>query len=307
MALERPIFWLGVGGLSPSQRAALLSFLPSQPSSLPAWRLAKFDEADAWCVSGAAAQLEDDGVLVVPDSRRTEPPLQLQLEAVDRPLAFTVPLASPEIEPLATVDPDSERTVLMLLKKFETWLQPLRAQYFLGAWFYQAHGALLQAVYAVEHQSVLLAVVDVPRRRIDFRVDASPVQLEQARWRKVASSDADPPPRFKREGLVQVMWQFAQHSAADLLPVGYRTELIRLLRRPRVPASWLKESQRTVLRALEAGPSSFVQLEKSGLNPEQLARDLASFYFDGAISTAAGDMPWMPSANAHLSGRGLLF
>lgn len=307
MALDRPIFWLGIAGLSPPQRAALLGFLPYEPGSLPAWRVAKFEEADAWCVSGQAANLQQDGVLAIPDSRRAAPPLQLQLEAVDRPLAFTTPVASQEIEPLTTFDPESERAVQMMLKKFEVWLQPLRAQYFLGALLYETLGGLRHAVYEVVHQSVLLAVVDLPRRRVDYRVDASPVQLEQASWTQRAGSTDGLPPRFKRSGVSEVMWQFAQHSSVDLLPVGYHTELIRLVRPPQVPVSWLKESLRTVLQALEAGPTSMSQLQKSGLNPGQLARDLASLYFDGAIATAAGEMPWLPSANVLLSDRGLLF
>ena len=69
MALDRPIFWLGLAGLSPPQRAALVAVLPSQPTSLPAWRIAKFSEADAWCISGAAARLHDDGILTVTDRR----------------------------------------------------------------------------------------------------------------------------------------------------------------------------------------------------------------------------------------------
>lgn len=307
MVLDRPVFWLGIAGLTPQQRAMLVAFLPSQPSSLPAWRVAKFDEADAWCVSGAAAHWLDDGTLVVPDSRREGSAVRLQLEEVDRPLAFTTPLASPEIEPLTTFNPESERAVYMVLKKFETWLQPLRAQYFLGALLHQAMGQLQPAVYELVHQSVLLAVVDLPQRQIDYLPDASPVQLEQASWQRRTPA-ADPiPTRFKRVGLAHVMWQFAQHSAADLLPAAYATDLIRLRHPPQVPASWLKESQRTVLRALEAGPTTFLQLQKGGLNAEQLARDLASFYFDGAISTVSGNQPWLASAHAQLPGGGLLF
>ncbi|MEO5793534.1 MAG: hypothetical protein ABIP34_00480 [Rhodoferax sp.] len=297
MALDRPIFWLGLAGLSPPQRAALVAVLPSQPTSLPAWRIAKFSEADAWCISGAAARLHDDGTLTVPDSRSAEPELLLRLDQVDRPLAFTTPLAVPEIEPLTTFEPESERSVRMVLKKFEAWLQPLRAQYFLGALLHQRVGSLPQAVYGLTHQTVLLAVVDIPRRRIDYLVDASPVQLEQAVWDPCAASPDALPPRFKQVSLRAAMWQFAQHSAADLLPAAYQTDAIRLLRPPQVPEAWLKDSLRTVLRALEIGPTSLEQLLQSGVNPEQLLRDLGSLYFDGAVSTATGEGHWLFSAN----------
>ena len=306
MVLDRPIFWLGLAGLSPQQRAALVSVLPSQPTSLPAWRVAKFSEADAWCISGAAARLNDDGTLVIPDSRSAESELLIQLDEVDKPLAFTIPLAAPEIELLTTFEPESEHAVRMVLKKFEAWLQPLRAQYFLGALLHQRLDSLSHAVYELTHQSVLLAVVDIPGQRIDYLVDASPVQLEQALWALRTPSPDKVSPRFKQMGLREVMWQFAQHSAADLLPAAFKTDAIRLLRPPQVPEAWLKNSLRTVLRALGAGPTSLAQLRQSGVNPEQLVRDLGSLYFDGAVSTFSGEAPWLPSANRRLSDFGLL-
>ncbi|WP_367848703.1 hypothetical protein [Rhodoferax sp. WC2427] len=297
MALERPIFWLGLAGLSPQQRAALVAVLPYQPTSLPAWRVAKFSEADAWCISGGAARLHDDGTLTVPDSRSAESEMLLHLDQVDRPLAFTRPLSAPEIEPLTTFEPESERAVRMVLKKFETWLQPLRAQYFLGALLHQRLGSLPLVAYDLTHQGVLLAVVDIPKRRIDYLGDASPVQLEQAVW-EVRGPSAEPlPSRFQKVGLREVMWQFAQHSAADLLPAVFKTEALRRLRQPLVPEAWLKDSQRTVLRALEIGPCSLEHLLQSGLNPEQLGRDLVSLYFDGALSTVSGEVNWLSSAN----------
>lgn len=301
MVLDRPIFWLGLAGLSPQQRAALVAVLPSQPTSLPAWRVAKFSEADAWCVSGAAARLHDDGTLSVPDSRSAESELLLKLDQVDRPVAFTTPLAAPEIEPLTTFDPESERAVRMVLKKFEGWLQPLRAQYFLGALLHRRLGSLPPGVYELTHQSVVLAVVDIPMRRMDYLVDASPVQLEQAVWEPRASSPEVVPPRFKNVGLRAVMWQFAQHSAANLLPTAFKTDAIRLLRPPQVPEAWYKDSLRTVLRVLGAGPASLAQLLQSGVNPEQLVRDLGSLYFDGAVSTVSGDVPWLLSTTEHPS------
>jgi hypothetical protein len=294
MVLDRPIFWLGLAGLTPAQRAALVAVLPHQPSSLPAWRVAKFSEADAWCINGAAARLHDDGTLAVPDSRSTGSELLLKLDQVNRPLAFTTPLAVSEMEPLTTFDPDSERAVLMVLKKFETWLQSLRTQYFLGALIHRMAGSLPQTVYALIHQEVLLAVVDLPQRRIDYLPDASPVQLEQAVWDKCPPSAEVVPSRFKQVALREVMWQFAQHSAVDLLPVAFKADAIRLLRPPQMPEDRLKDSQRTLLRALAVGPASQAQLLKSGLAAEQLGRDLASLYFDGAVSTVSGEVSWLP-------------
>ncbi len=299
MLLERPIFWLGLAGLSPPQRALLNACLPHEPSSLPAWRVAKFSEADAWCVSGASAELMDDGNLRVPDSRHGQPDTVIDFRKLDRPLAFTKPLAWEELEPLDQFDPASERAVQMTLKKFETALQKLRALFSLGAFIRRSLPELQPLAYHVVHRSTLLAVVDLSLRHVHYLPELSPLQLEEAVWLARQPSDGGAGPaaaRFAQASLSEVMWQFAQRSAADVLPEQFETGPIRLRHAPRVPKTLLKESQVTLLRMLAAQSTSLQDLlqQNASFNRPQLGRDLAGLYFDGAVASLHVDVAWLP-------------
>lgn len=306
MLLERPIFWLGLAGLSPPQRALLMACLPAEPGSLPAWRVAKFSEADAWCVSGAAAELTEEGQLRVPDSRRGQPDIHIDFGKLDRPLAFTKPLTWEELAPLDQFDPASERAVQMVLKKFETALQGLRAQFSLGAFIRHSLPDLQPLAYHVVHRATLLAVVDLSLRHVHYLADVSPLQLEQAVWLARQPSDelstgtAAITAKFAQASLSEIMWQFAQRSAAEVLPEQFETGPIRLHHPPRVPKPWLKESQLTLLRMLSARPTGLQDLlqQNASFNRAQLGRDLAGLYFDGAIASSHVDVAWLPAPGA---------
>ena len=303
MLLERPIYWLGLAGLSPPQRALLTAYLPPEPGSLPAWRVAKFSEADAWCVSGVSAELTEEGSLRVPDSRRGQPDITIDFRKIDRPIAFTKPLTWDELEPLDQFDPASERAVHMVLKKFETALQPLRAQFSLGAMIYRSLPKLLPTAYHLAHGPTLLAVVDFALRHVHYLPELSPFQVEQAVWLPRPRMDAGANPAtatFAQASLSEVMWQFAQRSAADVLAEQFLTGAIRLRHPPRVPRHLLKESQQTLLRALATRPTSLSDLlqQNASFNRAQLGRDLAALYFDGAIASAHVDVAWLPESGA---------
>ena len=303
MLLERPIFWLGLAGLAPPQRALLTACLPHDPSSLPAWRVAKFSEADAWCVSGEAAELTDEGHLRVPDSRRGQPDIVIDFGKIDRPLAFTKPLAWEELQPLDQFDPASERAVQMTLKKFETALQPLRAQFSLGAMIHRSLPDLAPAAYHLAHGATLLAVVDFALRHVFYLPELSPLQVEQAVWlpRPKMAAGANPATaKFAQAPLTEVMWQYAQRTATDVLAEQFRTGAIRLRHPPRVPKGLLKESQLTLLRMLSIRPTSVQDLlqQNASFNAAQLGRDLAGLYFDGAIASAHVDVAWLPESAA---------
>jgi len=303
MLLERPIFWLGLAGLSQPQRALLNASLPHEPSSLPAWRVAKFSEADAWCVSGVAAELMDDGKLRVPDSRHGQPDIVIDFRKLDHPLAFTKPLTWEELEPLDQFDPASERAVQMMLKKFETALQSLRAQFSLGAFIRRSLPKLEPQAYHVVHRSTLLAVVDLSLHHVHYLPELSPLQLEEAVWLARQPSDGGAGPaaaRFAQASLSELMWQFAQRSAADVLPEQFETGAIRLRHAPRIPKSMLKESQIALLNILSAKATSLQDLLKqnASFNRAQLGRDLAGLYFDGAIASSHVDVAWLPASEA---------
>ncbi|MDB5893622.1 MAG: hypothetical protein JWQ88_1153, partial [Rhodoferax sp.] len=295
MLLERPIFWLGLAGLSPPERALLTAYLPPDPGSLPAWRVAKFSEADAWCISGTAAELTEEGILTVPDSRRAEPDIAIDFRKLDRPLAFTKPVRWDELAPLDQFDPASERAVQMVLKKFETSLRSLRAQFSLGAFIRRSMPDLRPLSYHVVHRTTLLAVVDLGLQHVHFLPDVSPLQLEGAVWLARQPSDGGAGPaaaHFAQASLSEIMWHFAQRSAADVLPEQFTTGAIRLRHSPRVPQSLLKESQAKLLRILAGKATSLNDLlaQNPNFNRGQLGRDLAALYFDGAIAASHVDV-----------------
>ena len=301
MLLERPIFWLGLAGLSPTQRALLTAYLPQAPGSLPAWRVAKFSEADAWCVSGMAAELTDEGNLTVPDSRRAQPDIDIDFRKLDRPLALTKPVRWEELAPLDQFDPASERAVQMLLKKFETSLHGLRAQFSLGAFIRRSMPDLRPLSYHLVHRTTLLAVVDLSLRHVHYMPDVSPLQLEGAVWLARQPSDGGAGPSaagFAQASLSEIMWQFAQRTAVDVLPEQFATGAIRLRHMPRVPKALLKESQLTLLRMLAIRPVGMHDLleQNASLNRAQLGRDLAGLYYDGAIASSHVDVAWLPTS-----------
>ena len=299
MLLPRPIFWLGLAGLTAPQRALLTAYMPREPGSLPAWRAAEFTEADALCINGSAARLLGSGILQVPDSRQGRPPLNLDLRELDRPLMFTEPLADPELAPWDHVDPESERGVQLALKKLEAGLLELRTQFALGALIHHHIESLQSQIYSVVHQGAMLAVVDFPGRYVYYTAGVSMLQLEQAAWiLQPHHGPATVPKGMVEASMTLIMWQFAQHAAVELLPERFLHGPIRLRYKPLVPDAWLKASQRSLVLMLLAGDLSLDDMlqQNKGFNREQLLRDLASFYFDGAIASAQGDVRWAPAA-----------
>jgi hypothetical protein len=262
--------------------------------------VAKFSEADAWCVSGAAADLLDDGTIRVPDSRHGQPDITIDFQKVNRPLVFTKPVAGRELEPLDQFDPASERAVQLVLKRFETALQHLRAQFSVGALIRRHVQKLQPATYHIVHLTTLLAVVDLSFRHVHYLADVSPLQLEQAVWLARPGEPASGgavASKLAQASLSEVMWQFAQRSASDILPEQFATGAIRLRHAPRVPKTLLKESQIALLRMLSAKAMSLQELlqQNASFNRAQLGRDLASLYFDGAIASSHVDVAWLPT------------
>ncbi|MDB5850789.1 MAG: hypothetical protein JWP29_4541, partial [Rhodoferax sp.] len=153
------------------------------------------------------------------------------------------------------------------------------------------------------HGSTLLAVVDFSLRHVFYLPDLSPMQLEQAVWLPRLKMEIGGNPataRFAQASLSEVMWQFAQRSAADVLPEQFVTGSIRLRHAPRVQKKLLKESQATLLRMLAVKATSLQDLlqQNASFNRAQLGRDLAALYFDGAIASSHVDVAWLADSGA---------
>ncbi len=297
MTLDQPILWLGLAGFTASQRALLSALVSAQPDGWPNWQIAKFSEADAWCVNGQSVNVLGDGTLRVPSATPSDPNLQINLQDVDRPIAFATPLPV-GFEPACTFDASNSNSVRGMLQQFEGFLRPLRSQFYLGAMLADREPTLRIGVYHIMLKGALLAVIDLPGRRVGFAPSARPVDLREANWEKRPPSANDIPDQFVRASLTQVMWNYAQHTEHDVLPARYRSGTIYFRRPPRVPLRVLRDSHLVLLRELAAAPATFDELlRRTALEPRSMARDLASLYFAGSITSVK------ENANAGVSAR----
>ncbi|MFI5444615.1 hypothetical protein [Polaromonas sp. UC242_47] len=288
MSFEQPVLWLGMAGFTPEQRAQLSPLLGRLSKGWPAWHTGAFAEADAWLVSGEKSRLLSANTLKILPGLPTERALQLDLADVDRPIAFSLPLASGDLDPAHTFDPTSAVSLRKVLQQFENWLRPLRSQFVLGGQLVERESQLLPGVYHVSYKGSLLAVMDFQAWRIGISPQADPVAFELARWDKRPSSAHDIPGHFLHSSLTQLRWIYAQRTERDVLPPRYRSRPIYFRHAPGVPLRWLRDSQLLLLRELSFEAGDFDSLlPRTGLAPAQLARDLATLYFAGSVTTTA--------------------
>lgn len=286
MSPEQPVLWLGLTGFTPEQTKHLDVLLAKLPKGLAAWQAGAFSEADAWLVSGEKSRLLSADSLKVLAGRPTERALQLNLAEVDRPIAFSLPLASSDLDPMYTFDPASAPSLYEVLRKIEVRLRSLRCQFVLGGQLIARETQLLPGIYQVSHHGTLLAVMDFHEWRIGISPDAEPQDFELARWDRRPLAARGVPEHFLPNSLSQLRWVYAQRTRRDVLPPRYRSKPVYFRRAPDVPLRWLRDSQLLLLRALSQEVSTFDQLlQRTGLTPAQLTRDLASLYFAGSVTT----------------------
>jgi hypothetical protein len=286
MSVEQPVLWLGLAGFTPEQSKQLELLLARLPKGLGAWQLCAFSEADAWLVSGEKSRLLSPDTLKVLAGRPTERTVQLNLAEVDRPIAFSLPLASSDLDPMYTFDPASAPSLHQVLQQLEVRLRPLCCQFVLGGQLIARESQLLPGIYQVSHKGALLAVMDFHEWRIGISPAAEPQDFELARWDRRPLAARGVPEHFLPNSLSQLRWVYAQRTRRDVLPPRYRSKPVYFRRAPDVPMRWLRDSQLLLLRALSQEVSNFDRLQqRTGLAPAQLTRDLASLYFAGSITT----------------------
>jgi DNA-binding transcriptional ArsR family regulator len=287
--VEQPVLWLGTAGFPAAQQQRLSAVLADQPAGWPIWRMSRFADADAWCIDGAHMRVLRDGTVKIAGSPGSDRGVQLNLDEVDRPVAFAKPLLQPDFEPMYTFDLGSDSSVRGVLQQFEGWLRPLRAQFALGAEMIERESSLKAGVYHVSHKSTLLAVIDLNEWRAGISPTARPVDFDDSAWEKRPDAASAPPERFVRCSLTQLMWTYAQRTRRDVLPARYRAGMIYFRRSPRVALRLLQDSHLLLLRELASAPGSFDSLQqRTGLSPARLSRHLASLYFAGSITSSIG-------------------
>lgn len=285
MSFELPVLRLGLAGFSAEQQERLALWLPQAVSGTLSWQPSKFADADAWWVHGGRVQQLADGTLRVASGIPAGRSVQLNMSEIDRPMAFSIPLAPRDFEPVYRFEADSEASMNKVLARFEAWLRPLAAQFCLASHIIENETALGSGVYHVSTGGTLLAVVDL-QGEVGVLPTAGPVDFENAIWSHRPSAAGAIPEGFVKASLSQLMWQYAVRTARDVLPRRYRTGKLYFRRPPRLPQRLLRDNHLLLMRELVAASASFDELrERTGLTDKQLAHDLAALYLVGAITS----------------------
>lgn len=284
MTLELPVFRLGLAGFSAQQEAELTTVLASGAPGAMVWEPALMADCDAWWVNGAKVQWLGNETVMVPAGHAAGRSLRLRLPEVERPVAYSMPLACAEFQPVYSFQAASRRSMDAVLEKFEAWLSPLAAQFCLASHIVEHETALRSGTFHVRLNGALLAVVNIPGE-IAVLPTAGPADFEEAVWSRQRPG-IEVPENFMRTTVSQLMWQYAVRTQRDVLPRHYRTGTLYYRRPPRVPQREVLDSHLLLMRELACAPTSFEVLqERCGLDPGQLARDLAALYFVGSITS----------------------
>jgi hypothetical protein len=286
MTIELPVLRLGLAGFSAEQQERIGALLANGSPGELVWELDRFADADAWWINGSRTQLLPSATIRVAPAVPTGRSLQMHMPDIDRPVAFSLPLANPELDPTYTFDAESLDSVVSVLGEFERWLAPLTAQFSLASHIVEHQSALGSGVFDVSLFGRLLAVVDM-HGEVGVLPGVKPGDFEDAEWRRRAPSFGIPED-FVRASLSQLMWQYAVRTQRDLLPRHYRTGLLYFRRPPRLSHRAMQDSHLLLMRELAVAPASFEQLKiRTGMHPLALARDLAALYFVGSITSNA--------------------
>lgn len=301
--IEKPILQLGAAGFSLEDRGRIAGALARLPESFTPWRLAPFAEADAWWVDGSRTEVLPDGNLQVGAGQPAESTISLHLTGVDRPIAFSAPLATTQFEPRCVFQLDDEAGMHSALHMFGTWLQPLQSEYVLAAMVMRRAGTLRHTVHHLNHRGVLLAVLDYREGQIGILPTATPADLWEAEWDKRPPTAHDLPRNFIKYTPAELLWTYVRRTPRDLLPARYRSDKIYYRHVPHVPVRWLRDSQLELLRELNTQPGTFATLlRRTGLPEDVVAMDLSCLYYAGAITTTPSKAAPPTSSSPGLGG-----
>jgi hypothetical protein len=283
MSIELPVLRLGLAGFSVEQKAELHAMLQRSAPGRYAWQIGPFKDADAWWLNGGRTQQVGDTTIRVTPGAPTDRSLLLNTPEIDRPLAFSLPLAFKPFEACHTFEPGSPRSINDVLEKFESWLQPIAAQFSLAARIMEHESVLGSGVYHVMLNGRLLAVVNM-HGEIGVLSSAGPADFDDSMWARQPGT-TQIPESFVRTTLSELMWQYAIRTTRDVLPKRYRTGMLYFRRPPRLPPGLLTDAHLLVIRELATAGSTFVDLQqRTGLGAAALARVLAALYLVGTVT-----------------------
>lgn len=284
MSIELPVLRLGLAGFAVQQVAELDAMLRRSAPGRHAWQIGHFTDADAWWLNGARTQRAgDDQVRILP-AIPTERSLQLNMQEVDRPVGFALPLAFAPSHPGYTFEPDSVASINAVLEKFESWLQPVAAQFSLAARIIEQESVLGSGMYHVMLNGRLLAVVDM-KGDIGVFPSAGPADFDDAMWVRQPEM-TEIPDSFVRTTLSELMWHYAVRTTRDVLPKRYRSGMLYFRRPPRLPQRLMSDAHMLLMRELSATAATFADLQqRTGMAAAPMAKALAALYLVGTITS----------------------
>ncbi|MEJ8835389.1 hypothetical protein [Ramlibacter sp. AN1133] len=274
----------------PRLRMALVGFPDAAlPESLlrarshPAWETASLDDADALWVSGGSAHMEADSLVRVWNGEG-KPAVVLHLNTLERPLAFTLPLADARLHDVARVDLHNPANVEHAMRRTEQALRAVLLQLAMAEQIAHRLLTLTAHTYHVTLNEKLVAVVSVPGR-IGIELGIEPGDLAEARWVARPAFANDIPKWFLPTSFAECLWLYASRVETALLPPRYRTAPLYFRCVPRVPQKLMQNLHYAVLSELAMAPRTFGELQESiGLPERDLNAALTVLYFSGSIT-----------------------
>jgi hypothetical protein len=226
-----------------------------------------------------------DQLVRIPSQDPTKPAILLDLNEIDRPTAFALPMVSSELKPPHVFDPNSAVSLVNILRKFEAWLQPLAVQLTLCQGLADRRERLDSPVYHLTLGGKLLAVL-CAQGEVGIAPGVTPADVAAATWGGRPRAAGGIPSHFIPSTMPQIMWQFALRTQRDLLPRRYRSVPIHFRRLPRIPHIQLRDVHRMLLAQLMQGPETFDSLRQhTGMADLPQAQALAALYMAGSITT----------------------
>lgn len=298
MTIEVPGLRLGLAGFSEAQQQAAAETARAAATARSSWEVASFADADAWWLDGRRTMLLPNKHLRVQPAVPSGRSVQIALADVDRPVAFSLPLAAPDFKPAIRFALEERQAAVQVLHQFAGFMQTLLAQFCLAASISDKQPTLGAGSWEVLREGELVAVVDL---KLGAAVDptAGPADFDDATWCVREHGGVVIPVNWPRASISQLMWQYAQRTRRDLLPPHYRSKPLYFRRPPRLAQRQLRDAHLLLMRELVAQPGmGFEALQQStGMGEAALARCLSALYVVGSITSN----PRRASAAANLA------
>jgi hypothetical protein len=288
MTIEVPVLRLGLAGFTEAQQKTASDAAAEAASPRASWQVGSFAEADGWWLEGSRTMVMPNQHLRVQPAVTSGRSVQIALSDVDRPVAFTLPIAAPGFTPAVTFQLGDRATAVAVLNKFAEWLQTMLSQFALASSIADHQPSLGSGSWEVLRGSDLLAVVDL-KLGAGVMPGVTPADFAEASWCIRDHGGVMIPSSYPRTSVSQLMWQFAQRTQRDLLPPHYREHALYFRRPPRLPQRHLKDAHLLLMRELVSHPGmNFRGLQQStGLGEDALGRYLSALYVVGSVTSNA--------------------